>query len=259
MSIQEDWADQQGRKPGMSSTAKVLIVLAGVGGVFALLCCGGIAFFGWKAKQAIESAMSTDPAVIRENTRKIVDIEIPEGLEPTQSFDIFGVKMVVYSNPANDGSVLMLMELNAALTGNTKQQRDQMLNSLRLQGQQPADVDAEIDEETVQTRHFMIQNKKVPFDFAKGMAGGKGVRQVTGSIPTRRGVALFTLVLAEERYDEAAVLRVLKSMGAEPVTGDGSEDASHLDDDATSHETRVEPKDPSDDTPDEAAGEEPPP
>ena len=49
----------------MSTTAKVLIVLAVLGGGCLLLCCGGVFYFGNKVQEFVKNATSDDPETIR--------------------------------------------------------------------------------------------------------------------------------------------------------------------------------------------------
>ena len=75
-------------KPGMSGTAKVLMVF-GIGFVvLAVLCCGGVGFFGYWGYNLAKNAMSQDPETIRRVTDEIVTIAIPDAFEPQMSMDM---------------------------------------------------------------------------------------------------------------------------------------------------------------------------
>ena len=81
MSMHDDLQAEQPQKRGMSSTAKVLLVLGSIAGVCMLACCGGVAFFGFQFKdtfKAIAESSSKDPAVVKQRTQEIVHIDIPE-------------------------------------------------------------------------------------------------------------------------------------------------------------------------------------
>src|SRR6185436_3434920 len=110
MSIQEDSQGPAGPQPGMSTMAKVLIVLAALGGVALLLCCGGGIYFGNKVQEFVKNAASDDPETIRSQTSRIVRIEIPPGFAPKKSVDAVFMRMAMYSKEGETDSLLMLME-----------------------------------------------------------------------------------------------------------------------------------------------------
>jgi hypothetical protein len=231
MSTQEDFLNEPPRKQGMSSTAKVLIVLGSIAGLCLLACCGGGIFVWFKAKDAIQNFAANfttnNPEEIRTRTAKIVHIDVPKELPPMHAFDWFVMKQILYGNP-NKGSMLMIMEVNQAATGaqGAKQQRDAMLQQLKQQqGQQPGNVNTDINEESSETREFTIDGEKVPFEFIKGTArGGTASRQVVGVFQGRQGsMIMLMLMVPESDYDEAAVVRMLESIR---LPGDDMDDES---------------------------------
>jgi hypothetical protein len=212
MSFQQDWEAPEPRKSGMSGGMKLLLILGGVGGFVLLLCCGGVGFIFYKAKNLI----TTDPDTIRERTQSIATIEILPGFKPALSMDFVAMRWVQYQGDEDENSMLMLMEFgNAMMQGNNPHQREAMLRQMREQQlQQGGHAQQEIEAEETQTREFMIGGRKVPFTFIKGKSEeeGKAVRQVTGSFTTAGGVAMLMLAVPEEKYDEAAVIRMLESI-----------------------------------------------
>jgi hypothetical protein len=222
MSIQQDWQDPQSQKRGMSSGSKVLLILGGVGGLFLLLCCGGLAIVGYKFKEAVGNLVTTDPELIKTRTQDIVTIEVPPGFKPVQAMDMVVMRMVVYNGDGGDqSSVFMIMEFDKTMMqGNKKQQQDQMLQQMRAQqAQQGSNGDIQVEE--TQTREFTIAGRKTEFSFVKGKSNdGKAVRQVTGSFPTVDGVAMLFLMVPEEKYDEAAIDRMLQSIQVPASAGE---------------------------------------
>ncbi len=221
MSTQEDFLNEPPRKQGMSSTAKVLIILASIAGVCMLACCGGGVFVWFKAKDAIQNFAqnftTNDPQEIRARTAKIVHIDIPVTFPPMQAFDWFVMKQIIYGNP--NRSMLMIMEMSPQMQagdgGTAKQQRDAMLKQLKQQqGQQSGNVNTDLNEESSETREFTIGGEKVPFEFIKGTAaqGGTPTRQVVGVFQGRQGMVMLMLMVPESDYDEAAVVRMLESI-----------------------------------------------
>lgn len=105
-------------KQGMSTAGKVLLILGTIGGICALVCCGGAAFFAWKFKDA----MTSDPAKIRERVEAMVDIKIPEALSPDRSINV-GIMQFTNYAARQEGTygVLLFGEIDRTLV-----QRDDM-------------------------------------------------------------------------------------------------------------------------------------
>lgn len=226
MSIQQDWQDQEPRKRGMGSGSKVLLILGGVGGLFLLLCCGGGAYLFWQARNALENLVTTDPAAIKTKTQSIAKIDVLPGFKPVQAMDMIVMKWVVYQGEAGDDSMLMLMEFqNSMFQGANKQeQKDQMLQQMRQQ-QQAQGGNTNIQAEETTKRDFTIGGRKNEFTFVKGKSQqGKAVRQVTGTFPTVGGVAMLMLIIPDEKYDEAAVIRMLESIRTDAIASDVEDD-----------------------------------
>lgn len=96
MATQDDFRDEPPAKTGMSSTTKVLLILGSIAGLCMLLCCGGIAYVAFTARNAIQqfaaNFTTNDPDEIRARTERIVHIEIPDSFPPMQAFDWFFMK-----------------------------------------------------------------------------------------------------------------------------------------------------------------------
>lgn len=124
----------QPQKRGMSTATKVVLILACVFGGLFLLCCGGVIYFFWQVRKGFE--VSDDPDTVAAVRREILDIELPPGYRPRQSFkmdiqifniqDIPKVKGVFYDTGKENG-VLMLMEISNPEGGRPNPaQREQM-------------------------------------------------------------------------------------------------------------------------------------
>lgn len=205
MSIQEDWHEESAPSPGMSGTTKVLLILGGIGGFCALACCGGAVFLGFRARNAV----SNDPTTIRQRTADIVDIEIPKNFEPQQSMDLTfmgsGMRMAIYQDKAAGDSNLILMEMSSGKFGNNqKQQQDAMQQALRDQGRQQHQ---QLKDAQMETRNFDIRGEKIPFQFAKGIGhdGKTEMHHITGSFPSKGGVGMLQLMIADKDYDDEVV------------------------------------------------------
>src|SRR6266550_182433 len=202
MSTQEGFLNEPPRKQGMSSTAKVLIILGSIAGVCLLVCCGGVAFVGWKfqdfAKNIAANFTTNNPDEIRARTAKIVHIEIPQEYPPMLALDLVFMKEIFYGKP--NRSMVMIIEIGKQMPGpegeaGAKQQRQEILRQMRQQGQQPG-MNIDIDEEGSETREFTINGETVPFEFVKGTARGGGPsRKVVGVFQGRGGMIMLMLVV----------------------------------------------------------------
>lgn len=107
----------------MSTTTKVLLTLVGIGGLFFLLCCGGLFFAGFKFQQFAKNAVKQDPESVREVTADIIGIDIPDDFEPKQSMDMIFMKMVIYQHKADPSATLMISQFGNQFGGD----REKML------------------------------------------------------------------------------------------------------------------------------------
>lgn len=224
MSTQEDFLNEPPRKQGMSSTAKVLIVLGSIAGLGLVVCCGGLAFVGWKfqdvAKKFAANLTTNDPPEIRARTARIVHIDIPDEFPPMLAIDLMFMKEILYGTPDKPNRpMLIIVEIDKNFLGqqggaNAKQQRQEILRQMKQQGQQSANMNTDINEESSETREFTINGEKVPFEFIKGTAahGGVPTRQVVGVFQGRGGMVMLMLMVPESDYDEAAVVGMLESI-----------------------------------------------
>lgn len=218
MSTHDSFSEEPPRKQGMGSTAKVLIILGSIFGVCLLACCGGVAFFAYRAKdvfKGIAESMSNDPAIVRQRTGEIIHIEIPDEFVPMATFGmpmgVVSMKSVMYQRKGNPNSLLMISETNQPMPPgqDPRQHREAMLKGMR-QGQQMGNLD--ISAEKSEEREFTINGEKVPFEFIKGSAHGVPSRKVTGIFAGRNGTVMFILVVAESEYDEDAVVKMIGSI-----------------------------------------------
>jgi hypothetical protein len=223
MSTQNDFPDEIPVRQGMSSTAKVLLVLGSLAGVALLACCGGVAFlavrFQGVAKTIAQNLPTNNPQEIRARTARIVHIDIPPEFPPLAAIDLFVMKQMIYGKQGG-GSMVMIMEINEAMTGgqdagSAREQRQEIMRQMRQQqGQQAASADTELDEESSETREFEINGEKVQFEFIRGKSpnGGGPVRQVVGLFPGRQGTVMLMVMVPESEYDEAAIAKMIESI-----------------------------------------------
>ena len=209
---------QPSPKPGMSTGAKVLIVLAIVFGILLVLCCGGvIATFFYLQSYAAES-FSEDPAKVAAVTQEIAQLDIPEGLEPAGSVNMkvpfTGQSLMTVAVYADEetGSVLILTVAGEAFGSQNQAQMQQSIDqSLRQQGM------GDKEEILIQESHKKeIEIRGQPVTFT--IANGKGAEsetpriQVTGTFEGRAGPAMLIMNADAEKFPEEKIVEMIESI-----------------------------------------------
>jgi hypothetical protein len=202
------------RKKGPSCGCIVLIVLAILGGLFALVCCGGLAgvgfFFG--------SAMSEDPEVIAEVSDRLARMDVPEGLQPQVSFDMnvpFSdepmMTWVVYADQSTQ-SALIVGSFGGPMAGqNQEDVWEEIQSSMEQQGAVQHEQDVR-DWETVQ-KEITVRGEPVPYQFATGKDDSGNPRiQVTGVFQGRQGPTMVSFSGDAEKYDEETIVKMIESI-----------------------------------------------
>lgn len=188
-------------KRGMSTTVKVLLILFGVGGVLALLCCGGAAYF-------FSQAVQTDPVAIRATLAEIADMDVPDQFKPTGGMRVnigVSMKMAIFQGEGGGGS-LIVMEMNAPGGASEEQMRQQMQ-------QQNAGQNKNLQIGETDVREFEIKGQTSTFQFAKATdEQGNNYRQVSGTFPGKGGTALLVLQVPESAFDEEQVVKMIESI-----------------------------------------------
>lgn len=193
-------------KQGMSTGAKVAIILGICAGVLLLVCCGAGFYFAGKVGQAI----TQDPAEIDKIRQEIVSqIDIPAGLAPAAGMDFSiagqGMKMAVYGQGAQENPTHMLLLMKMTIQADEEQMRQEMQKSA---GRQQT-----INVESSETKTVTIDGQEVDFRFAKGKSDkGVAVREVSGVFAGNGGAVMLMMLVPEEEWDEAEAIRVLESI-----------------------------------------------
>lgn len=201
-------------KRGMSTGAKVLIALGVIFGALILLCCGGVITVIFY----VRSAVSQDPAVVAAKTQEITRIDIPEGLDPQQSFDMnipFSGKRltwVAYVDEQTD-SALILFEMGGVRASQDQEQmRRAMDESLRQQGMQQQReklVDVKSHPKEVQ-----IRGQPATFTIEKGVGADsqKPRIQVTGAFQGEGGPAMLLFGADAQKFTEEQIVEMIDSI-----------------------------------------------
>lgn len=199
-----------GKKKGMSTGAKVAIILGIVFGICLLVCCGVGGYFANK----VGNAMTQDPAKIATIQQSMLtSIDLPAEYTPRMAMDFSlagqGMKMAIYSPGSgaepNPAEMLMLMSMN--VTADEAQMQQQMEQSMAGQQNQ-------IQEESSETKMVTIDGIERSVRFAQGKArqGGQAVRQVSAVFPGKEGTVMLVQIVPEEKWDEATVTKMLGSI-----------------------------------------------
>lgn len=213
--FEDDRADNtESRRQKVKSSSgtnwgKILLILLAVGGVSLAICCGVGYFFASRAFQ-----METDPIKITAMQKEIVEINVPQDLQPQMGMNmnlgIMTMKMVMY-NP-NMAHSMLLMQMQIA--GQTEEQMQQAFRQQAGQQQQ----NAQFQMESSETKNLKIDGQDRSFVFAKGkitaVAGNAptSVMMITGMFPSKGGMGYIQYSIDEEKYDEAAVIQMLESI-----------------------------------------------
>ncbi|MEX0717049.1 MAG: hypothetical protein WD066_10690 [Planctomycetaceae bacterium] len=204
----------------MSTATKVVLILAAIFGGFVMLCCGGLAWFGWRAQQSV----IRDPDGVREATATIAEIEIPERFRPVGGLDTQrlpvvgrfmpgGMRMVMYESPS--GGALMLMALDRELLAGEDDPETLMRRMLEQQKAPRRPHQVEVDPDDAVVREFEVRGRTVPFQFTKARDEKSGVagRQVMGVFDAQDGnSAILVIFVPETEYDEAEIVRIIESI-----------------------------------------------
>ena len=237
-------------KKGMSTTAMVVLVMLGVGGVAMLLCCGGLFGAGVWLKRTVDQAQVTNPVEVEQLAQEIASIRLPEEYRPQMGLQIpiLGMRMAIYNRTDSPQAMAMLMENNMGMNPADSAQRDQMLSQMKQQmGMQGADLSE------TEVREIEVAGQKVPFQFGTLTKNGVKLRQVMGFVPLNKGLVLVTIAAPVDDFDDDAVVAILQSIG-EPGTAADNEAASGSPSATPTGETATQPSPAGDN-----AGDNPPP
>jgi hypothetical protein len=195
---------------GKSSTVKVLLIVLAVLVIGALLCCGGIAIFGWFARPI----QTTDnPAEVTAKTAEIADIELPDGFEPAMAIDmnLYVMRMQMAFYEATGGGVLMIAQAQGE--GANEAQMEQQLR----QSMQQQNLGEQLTVKESETKSITVGDREVDFMFstATNNEDNSEWRQVSGAFPGKNGTAFLILQQPASSFDEEEVTGMLESIKTE--------------------------------------------
>jgi hypothetical protein len=224
-------------KKGMSTTAKVVLVMLGVGGVALLLCCGGLFGAGVWLKRTVEQAQVTNPVQVRELAGQIASIRLPESYEPKMGLQLpmVGMRMVTFLRSDQPGANVFLMENTMGMNPSDPAQRDQMLNQIQMQ------QGAQGNLTNVEVREIEVAGQKVPFQFGTNNANGRVLRQVMGFVPLKKGVVLVVISAPVDNFDEDEVVAILQSIGEPGEAGSDAAQSANMGEPPAQHDPSATP------------------
>ncbi len=230
-------------KRGMSTGAKVLLILGVIFLLCVLLCCGGGIIVSYMAGKYMEDAVTEDPVVVAQRKSEILDIELPESFEPQASVDmsvpVTGQSLmtfVVYSGQSSEDSIV-LVGIGEMLANMPQQDIQQQIdNELRKQGigQPESGTQWEIEEKEFtiggEPKTFVYRTAKnlehapevedveqdedaVQVEDAVQEEDGEPTRfHVTGTVKGKRGPVLVLITADAETLSEEEIDQIIESI-----------------------------------------------
>lgn len=201
------------QKKRLSCGCMALIALAVLGGLVALVCCGGIVGMGVYFKDAV----SDDPAVIARVSGQIAEIDVPGELKPKASFKMnvpFSDKQlmtwVVYMDEATQ-SMLMLGTFGEAMAG--MDQNDFQKGFRQSMEEQGVSHKESVAQWQTHEKEITVRGEPVTFFFGTGEddSGNRRI-QVTGTFQGNQGPAMLTFTGDAEKYPEERITEVIESI-----------------------------------------------
>jgi len=202
-------------RQGMSSGAKVFLILAIIFGVLVLLCCGGGVAVVFLMKNNLQ--VSQDAAEVRAATARITEIAVPAGLEPEFSFSMKVpvvhkdlMSWVMYLDQATNSS-LVIASTGEAMAGQEQQLRQSIDQSLRQQGMGDHE---DILVQRSEQKTVEIRGKQANFTISHGTThdGQRKRIQVTGSFQGKSGPAMLMFHADANKYTEEQLVHMLQSI-----------------------------------------------
>ncbi|MEM9701100.1 MAG: hypothetical protein AAF907_01500 [Planctomycetota bacterium] len=208
-------------KSGMGCGLKILLALIVGGGLFAVLCCGGVV---WEFSSSELFVPDTTPAAVRATTDETITIDIPEDFTPIMAmsgefpffrwFADFRMAMVAYQTPG-DGQMFVMKVVAPEEGGN----RAQMETQTRQGFNQNNSSQVLFDVKTTETKTLTTADgMTIDWQFSEGTGRDQSgadlgaFREVSGSFEDDEGVFILQLTIPEEEYDEEEITGMLESI-----------------------------------------------
>lgn len=210
--------DRRHQSEGMSTTAKVLLIVSAVLGVLMLACCGGAYYFS----QQFKIDQSSTPADVLAAQEAILPVAIPERFAPSQSMRmnlvVAEMDMAIFEAKDGEKSGIALMRMAFQMEGMEDQQAQQQMSQQNPVNQSLKNMKSE-------DKTYEVDGKELVFTFAHGeLQEGEDVDQtdvgqewysVQSIIPVENGMIMFSMTGPEEEFDQAEIDALIESIQLE--------------------------------------------
>lgn len=192
---------------------KLALIIVAISVLVLILCCGGLAYFGFQWVRD-QTQFTNNPEEIRTWTDEIIAIDIPDDYVPNSGAK-FGMgqfmafTVLTYFGP--EEARLFLVELSGQAASDP-QNHPQLEQSLRDGVAGQAKV---IQEESSEIHEVDINGETVDFKLVTGpeSATGEEWTELSGVVPTERGMVLVLIQAPVESFNEEEALSVVQSIG----------------------------------------------
>ena len=218
MSSRDEWPDNPNDVPRQQSQSqepksgggclKVALIVGGVGFFGMVVCCGGLAWFGW----GFIPKMATNPADVAALGQEAMQIDIPAEFvgQTGMSMDnwMLTMKFATFQHKEQKGT-LMIGSMQVKV-GDPKDHQAAFKN----QKAQQSGAQEGLKITTTADREFTIRGKPVQFKFSEAEQPGtdKKFRLVSSEFESGGVMMMFQLTLEEDAYDEEAVVKMIESI-----------------------------------------------
>jgi hypothetical protein len=181
----------------MSESRKLLIGFAVVGVLCLCISLVTVIFFREMGKRA-EKMFSGDPTTMAQIKEDMVDFDVPAGYEET-AMDLFVYNMVMLtpSTSSNSDSMIMLMQYNGLMPGNSAQMEEQMRQAAQQQGGPQGS-----SMHFVETIEKEIRGQTVEITVSEGNYQGYSMRQWLAVFEGKNGPTILMVQGSVEDWDD---------------------------------------------------------
>ena len=201
-------------KRGMSTGAKVALILGSIFGVLVVACCGlFIAFVVFVSK-----SVSKNPKDAIAVSEKIGNVSLPPAFRPAASIDvkvpIVGKRLfsaVSYADQ-KDNSNLILAAFGESMAAQNQEQMKQQLQQ-SFQGQSGSQNKGFVPKDS-ETKELSVLGKPALFKFIHGEDPTSHAArvQVVGTFDGRAGLSMFIFEGDATKYDDEAITKIIESI-----------------------------------------------
>ena len=208
----QDWPQTPPPKQGMSGATKLLLILGGLGGVLALVCCGSVIFFGFWA----QGLFSTDPAVVRERAGEIAKVDVPAEITPVFAFKVPTLFDAARFNNSDSGAEVIIAQ-RGANAGPMSKSDFAMQVEMQFTAQAPQTPGhplepVSIDPATTRQIAPTVRGAPATFDLSEGSKRGADFWHANGEFTGVNGQVWLRMDLPKEQFTEEQIVELLEGI-----------------------------------------------